>query len=183
VPGLARPRLAAPLAIATLAVLAAGCGSARPAVKANGCTATVSGHSAGRPAVTYSTATQDPKVLPALAQAVSRWNASGAHVLLQSAPSGGTISFVETTTAPTHTARCARKGPRTVTVYLNSNKFASGGTKTDPLPDLVAREIGHALGLAPAGPCGALMTTACKKVPPGPDAAEVAEINRLYARA
>lgn len=172
------------LAVATVAV-AGGCSSshhATPPVKANGCTAKVTGHAGADAVVTYSVSVQQPPMVTAIQQAVQTWNRSGAHVVLTEAAAGGTINFVSTAKS-THTDACARVSPRSVTIYLGTKTFAKGGTADKPLANLVAREIGHALGLAKAGPCGALMTTACSRIAAGPDAAEAAEVAKLYAPA
>ena len=173
---------AAALAAATAAT-AAGCGAAHASTSAhaNGCVAVASGSAQGRHVITYSVDAPAAAAATTVRRGAAIWNSAGVHVLLDEQPRGGTIRFV-TATGPTRTDACSGHSPRTVTVYLNARRFGAAGTPASESSDadLVAREIGHALGLARGGPCSALMTGACKTIAPAPDAAEIAEINHLY---
>jgi hypothetical protein len=159
----------------------AGCGRSATGVRTNGCTAVVSGHSGGRSEVTFTVDGVDTAAADAVEAAIGSWNGAGTNVVLRPVPANGTITFVASN-QPTHAVGCSGLNPRSVTIYLNRHRFRADAGKRS-LITLVARQIGHALGLADGGGCAALMNLrpcAARHVAPGP--AEVAKINALYPR-
>lgn len=153
--------------------------------RATTCPLQTSSVQSGRAAVTYRDDTNDPRMSEAIRAAVAAWDTAPTHVMLEPTHTAAALTFRAAAT-PTPLPACRSAAARSVVVTLGTTRWGTGpGQPAVRQPEaLIAKVIGHALGLRPGGKCPALMAAkACRNRDPGPDPAEVATVDRLYRAA